>query len=67
MATALRRPVPHDEHLSLVEHLDELRSRLIVCVLALVACFGITFWQNEAVLDIVNAPLEETKYGVFRM
>ena len=61
MATALRRPVSHDEHLSLVEHLDELRSRLIVCVLALVVCFGFTFWQNEAVLDIVNAPLEDTQ------
>jgi sec-independent protein translocase protein TatC len=61
LATALRRPVRHDEHLSLVEHLDELRSRLIVCVIALVACFGITFWQNEAVLDIVNAPLEDTQ------
>ena len=61
MATALRRPVPHDEHLSLVEHLDELRSRLIVCVLALVVCFGFTFWQNEAILNIVNAPLENTQ------
>jgi sec-independent protein translocase protein TatC len=61
LATALRRPVSHDEHLSLVEHLDELRSRLIICVLALVACFAFTFWQNEAVLDIVNAPLEETQ------
>jgi sec-independent protein translocase protein TatC len=61
LATALRRPVPHDEHLSLVEHLDELRSRLIVCVLALVACFAFSFWQNEAILNIVNAPLEETQ------
>ena len=61
MATALRRPVAHDEHLSLVEHLDELRSRLIVCVLGLVVCFGIAFWQNETVLDIVNAPLEDTQ------
>jgi sec-independent protein translocase protein TatC len=61
LATALRRPVPHDEHLSLVEHLDELRGRLITCVLALVVCFGFTFWQNEAVLDIVNAPLEDTQ------
>ena len=61
MATALRRPVGHDQHLSLVEHLDELRSRLIVCVLALVVCFGFTFWQNEAILGIINAPLEETQ------
>ena len=61
MATALRGPVKHDEHLSLVEHLDELRSRLIVCVLALVVCFGITFWQNEAVLDVINEPLKNTQ------
>src|SRR3712207_3674112 len=61
MATALRRPVPHDARLSLTEHLDELRSRLIVCVLALLAAFAFTFWQNEAVLDIVNKPLEDTQ------
>jgi sec-independent protein translocase protein TatC len=61
MATALRPPVSHDARLSLVEHLDELRSRLIVCVLALIAAFAFTFWQNEAVLKIVNAPLEKTQ------
>src|SRR2546421_580480 len=37
MATgALRRPVGHEDRLSLIEHLDELRSRLIVSALALV-------------------------------
>ena len=61
MATALRRPVPHDARLSLVEHLDELRSRLIVCVFVLLGCFAFTFWQNEAVLKIVNDPLEDTQ------
>ena len=61
MATALRPPVPHDARLSLTEHLDELRSRLIVCVLALLAAFAFTFWQSDAVLKIVNAPLEETQ------
>ena len=61
MATALRRPVSHDDRLSLVEHLDELRSRLIVCVLALMVCFGFAFWQNEAILKIVNQPLESTQ------
>ncbi len=61
MATALRPPVSHDARLSLTEHLDELRSRLIVCVLTLVVAFGFTFWQNEAVLKIVNQPLEATQ------
>ncbi len=61
MATALRPPVSHEDRLSLVEHLDELRSRLIVCVMALVVCFGVTFWQNEAILKLVNQPLENTQ------
>ena len=43
--------------MTLVEHLDELRNRIIfsgiVLVLAVVACF----WQNDALLDIANEPL----------
>ena len=61
MATALRRPVSHEDRLSLTDHLDELRSRLVVCVLALLVAFGLTFWQNERILDFVNAPLEQTQ------
>jgi sec-independent protein translocase protein TatC len=60
MATALR-PIGHDERLSLVEHLDELRSRLIVCVAALVVAFSVCFWQSDAILDVVNRPLEQTQ------
>ena len=61
MATAIRTPVPHDARLSLTEHLDELRSRLIISVLALLAAFAVTFWQSDTVLKIINAPLEETQ------
>ena len=61
MATALRRPVPHDARLSLTDHLDELRSRLIVSVLVLVAAFAFTFWQSDTVLKIINKPLEQTQ------
>jgi sec-independent protein translocase protein TatC len=61
MATALRRPVSHEDRLSLTEHLDELRSRLILCVLVLLGCFAFTFWQNEAILKIVNDPLQSTQ------
>lgn len=61
MATTIRRPVAHDDRLTLTEHLDELRSRLIVSVLVLLGCFGFAFWQNDQILKIVNAPLEETQ------
>ncbi len=57
-STALRRPIGHDDRLSLVDHLDELRSRLIVCLLAVVVLFGLCFWQNDRLLTIINHPLE---------
>src|SRR5688500_2425549 len=61
MATALRRPVSHEDRLSLTEHPDELRSRLVICVLGLVVCFGFCFWQADRILEIVNKPLEQTQ------
>jgi sec-independent protein translocase protein TatC len=59
MARALR-PIGHDDRLSLIEHLDELRTRLILCALALSVAFGVAVWQNHALLDVVNRPLERT-------
>jgi sec-independent protein translocase protein TatC len=59
MATTLR-PVSHEDRLSLVEHLDELRSRLIVCIVAFVVALGVCLWQSHAVLDILNHPLQST-------
>jgi sec-independent protein translocase protein TatC len=55
MATVLKT-VRHEDQLSLVEHLDELRTRLIVAILAFVVCFGVALWQNDKVLEIVNHP-----------
>jgi sec-independent protein translocase protein TatC len=57
MATTLR-PVAHDDRLSLVEHLDELRTRLIVCIAGFVVALGICMWQSDTVLRLVNHPLE---------
>jgi sec-independent protein translocase protein TatC len=53
------RPIGHDDRLSVVEHLDELRSRLIICVIAFVVAWGLTAWQNHLILEIVNHPLPE--------
>jgi sec-independent protein translocase protein TatC len=51
------RPISHEDRLSVVDHLDELRSRLIVCALAFGVAWALTAWQNHLVLDILNAPL----------
>jgi sec-independent protein translocase protein TatC len=46
-----------DDRLTLVEHLDELRNRLIVSGVFLLVVAVLCFWQNHALLDIANAPL----------
>jgi sec-independent protein translocase protein TatC len=57
MAKALR-PVDHEDRLSLVEHLDELRSRLIVSLIAVAVAFGVCFWQNKRLLAFLAAPVK---------
>jgi sec-independent protein translocase protein TatC len=49
--------IGHEDRLSIVEHLEELRSRLIVCLAVLAAAFGVCMWQNHALLSIINEPL----------
>ena len=51
------KPVDFDERLTLVEHLDELRSRLIVSAVVLVVAVILCFWQNHLLLEIANGPL----------
>ncbi len=51
------RPIGHEDRLSIVDHLDELRSRLIVCLAALLVAFGVCFWQNHALLSVLNRAL----------
>ena len=43
--------------MGVVDHLDELRARLIVSLVAVAIAFGFCFWQNHALLKLVNAPL----------
>src|ERR1700750_1823847 len=59
MAPALR-PIGHDDRLSIVEHLDELRSRLFICGIVLAVAFGLCYWQNQALLRVLNRALPHT-------
>jgi sec-independent protein translocase protein TatC len=64
MATALR-PIGHEDRLSLVDHLDELRSRLIISGVVLAIAFAVCLWQNHELLHIINKPLQaQTKKQV---
>jgi sec-independent protein translocase protein TatC len=53
------RAVSHEDRLTLVEHLDELRSRLIVCILVFGVALALCFWQNHLLLEIASGPLPD--------
>lgn len=55
------RPVSSEDRFTLVEHLTELRSRIVTALAIFVVAFAFAFWQNAAILDVVNSPLEESQ------
>lgn len=48
-----------DDRMTIVEHLDELRGRLITSAIVLGVALVLCFWQNNLVLDIANGPLPD--------
>jgi Tat protein translocase TatC len=53
------KAVSHEDRLTLVEHLDELRTRLIVCIAVLGVALALCFWQNHLLLEIASGPLPD--------
>ena len=53
------KPAEFDERMTLVEHLDELRTRIVVSGVFLVIAIAVCFWQDELLLDIANEPLPD--------
>jgi sec-independent protein translocase protein TatC len=61
------KPVSHDDRLTVVEHLDELRTRIVVSLTAFGVALGLCFWQNHQLLHWLNQPLhgkEPITFGV---
>lgn len=57
----LPRRLSYGEEATLVEHLEELRSRLIVCLLAVAASFPLTYYFHETLIDWLMRPLPEDR------
>ncbi|MEA2347456.1 MAG: sec-independent protein translocase protein TatC [Thermoleophilaceae bacterium] len=51
------KPISHEDQLPLVDHLDELRGRLIVCLVVFGVSLALCFWQNHLILQVLNLPL----------
>jgi sec-independent protein translocase protein TatC len=65
----LPRRLGHGEEATLVEHLEELRQRIFVCLGALLLGFVVTYVFHHHVLDWLNRPLPKhvpkpTTFGV---
>jgi sec-independent protein translocase protein TatC len=58
----LSRPLPkrlgHDEEASLVEHLTELRTRIIICLVTIAAWFVVTFVFRDTLIHWLSRPLD---------
>lgn len=50
-------PADQEAQLSVAEHLEEIRSRLIVYGVCLVSTFALCLWQNKLILGVLNEPL----------
>jgi sec-independent protein translocase protein TatC len=57
----LPRRLRHGEEATLVEHLDELRSRLIISLVAIVPAFALAFYFHEEIIDWLTGPLPDDK------
>jgi sec-independent protein translocase protein TatC len=57
----LPRRLDHGEEATLVEHLDELRSRLIIALFAIVPLFLLTFVFHEQIMEWLTGPLPNDK------
>jgi sec-independent protein translocase protein TatC len=51
------RPISHEDRLSVIDHLDELRRRLFVSVGALLVAFLLCFAFNGQLINVLNKPL----------
>src|SRR6476620_8398199 len=62
------KPIAVDAEMSMIDHLDELRDRLIICAIVFVAALALAFTFNHQILDILNGPIppgkEPTTFGV---
>jgi sec-independent protein translocase protein TatC len=57
----LPRRLGHGEEATLVEHLDELRSRLIISLLAVGVAFPFTYYFHETLIDWLMRPLPQDR------
>ena len=57
----LPRRLTYGEEATLVEHLDELRTRLLICIVALALAFPVAFYLHEELIELLLELLPEDR------
>jgi sec-independent protein translocase protein TatC len=57
----LPRRLQHGDQVTLIEHLDELRSRLVISLVAVAAAFTVTWIFRKTIIGWLNRPLPPDK------
>jgi sec-independent protein translocase protein TatC len=57
----LPKRLQHGEEATLVEHLGELRARIVLSLVALIACFGVAYAFHGDIVRILTEPLPEER------
>ena len=55
----LPRRLAHGESVTLVEHLTELRDRLLVALASVLVAFAFTYWQRHWIIERLREPLPD--------
>lgn len=51
------KSLAYEDEVSLVDHLDELRARIVVSLTVFGVALALCFWQNELLIELANLPL----------
>ncbi len=51
------KPISHEDEVSLVDHLDELRARIVTSLSVFGVALALCFWQNHLLLELAGAAL----------
>lgn len=51
------KAISHEDQVPLVDHLDELRSRIVVSIAVFGVALALCFWQNNLLLELASGPL----------
>jgi sec-independent protein translocase protein TatC len=55
--------VEHDEEVTVVEHLDELRNRLLISLLCLGVAFSLAFWRHADIIRLLIRQVPKSHNG----